>query len=197
MPLYFTEERPPVALAALRQRFAGIPIWFGQCTGHYWAMVGSALVEGCNPADLADQLSNLTRKQPPIGRTVRVPSPGAGPYGPPLMSAAAPSTPSSAPRRGLSGAAAPSPPNRRGRDQWAPIRHRIGSWLAPDYTEFCEKLASEYIHHRPVLTEEMRNGHAMHHTLSALHATGYRVDMEFWSTSESCCPPECAPPGGG
>ena len=66
-----------------------------------------------------------------------------------------------------------------------------------DYTAFCRQLAGEYIHHRPVLTEDMRSGTAMKHTLPALHATGYRVDMEFWSTSESCCPPECAPPGGG
>jgi hypothetical protein len=66
-----------------------------------------------------------------------------------------------------------------------------------DYVEFCQRLAGEFIHHRPVLTEEMRSGAAMKHTLPALHATGYRVDLEFWRTAESCCPPECAPPGGG
>ncbi|GAA2119676.1 hypothetical protein [Actinomadura alba] len=133
MPLYLSPDHPPAALAALRQRFAGIPIWFGQYTGHYWALVDRAgFVEGYTAADLAEQLSNLTRNQPPpIGRTVRVPSPGAGSYGPLLMSAAAPSTPSSTPRRGRSGAAAPSPPHRRRPGRWAPLRHRIGFWLAP------------------------------------------------------------------
>ncbi|GAA2118758.1 hypothetical protein [Actinomadura alba] len=127
--MHLATERPSAALAALRQRFAGIPIWFGQYTGHYWALLGDTFVEGYNPADLADQLSNRT--QPPIGRTARVPSPGAGSYGPPQMSAAARPTPPPAPRRAMSRAAAPSPPNRRRPGRWWPTRHRIGSWLAP------------------------------------------------------------------
>ncbi|MEV5749318.1 hypothetical protein AB0L00_15995 [Actinoallomurus sp. NPDC052308] len=63
-----------------------------------------------------------------------------------------------------------------------------------DYVPFCREIAGEYIHHRPVLTAEMRSGHALEHTLPALYATGYRVDPEFWSTATSCCPPCCAPP---
>jgi hypothetical protein len=63
-----------------------------------------------------------------------------------------------------------------------------------DYAAFCMDVAGEFIHHRPVLTEEMRSGHALEHTLPALHATGYLVDLEFWSTATSCCPPCCAPP---
>ncbi|MCW2890367.1 MAG: hypothetical protein JWL58_7229 [Streptosporangiaceae bacterium] len=63
-----------------------------------------------------------------------------------------------------------------------------------DYAAFCLDIAGGFIHHRPVLTEEMRSGHALEHTLPALHATGYEVDLEFWSTATSCCPPCCAPP---
>lgn len=62
------------------------------------------------------------------------------------------------------------------------------------YEEFCLDLAGEFIHHRPVITDEMRSGHALEHTLPALYATGYLVDLEFWSTATSCCPPCCAPP---
>lgn len=61
-----------------------------------------------------------------------------------------------------------------------------------DYAAFCDSLGVEFIHHRPVVTEEMRNGVAMERTLAALHATGYRVDMEFWTNATSCCPPDCA-----
>lgn len=64
-----------------------------------------------------------------------------------------------------------------------------------DYTAFCEQIAGRYLHHRPVLTKEMADGTAMaRYTLPALHATGYRVDLRFWRTAYSCCPPECAPP---
>lgn len=61
-----------------------------------------------------------------------------------------------------------------------------------DYAAFCERIAGTYLHHRPVMTKEMADGKAMEHTIPALFATGYRVNLEFWRTACSCCPPECA-----
>jgi hypothetical protein len=116
-------------VAALRAQFHNVPIWFGERTGHYWAMAGSDLVEGHDPADLVVKLGMLTRLEPKIGRTVHAPPPGGGPYGPPQMGAAVRPTPSPAPGRGKSRAAAPSP-HRRRRPEKGPRRHRfIGSWL--------------------------------------------------------------------
>ncbi|MEV0215062.1 hypothetical protein [Micromonospora sp. NPDC050695] len=41
------------------------------------------------------------------------------------------------------------------------------------------------------------DGTAVTFTLAALHATGYRVDMEFWyGEAESCCPPNPPQSGG-
>ena len=58
------------------------------------------------------------------------------------------------------------------------------------YLAACEAIAGEYVHHRPVLTEAMRNGTAKEYTMKALAATGYAIDMEFWDgAAESCCPP--------
>jgi hypothetical protein len=58
-----------------------------------------------------------------------------------------------------------------------------------DYAEFCERIAGRFLHHIPILTQDMITGEAMARTIPALRATGYRVDMEFWRTAESCCPP--------
>jgi hypothetical protein len=46
------------------------------------------------------------------------------------------------------------------------------------------------VHHRPILTEAMQDGTAMNYTRTALAATGYFIDPEFWNgEAESCCPP--------
>lgn len=58
------------------------------------------------------------------------------------------------------------------------------------YAAACEQIAGGFVHHRPILTEAMRDGTAITYTLAALHDTGYKVDMEFWEgEAESCCPP--------
>lgn len=45
------------AVAGLRERFPRVPVWFGRCTGRFWALVeqqGSArLVEAITPTELA------------------------------------------------------------------------------------------------------------------------------------------------
>ncbi len=52
------------------------------------------------------------------------------------------------------------------------------------------------MHHRPILTGAMQDGTAITYTLAALHATGYRVDVEFWGgEAGSCCPPNPPRPG--
>ncbi|WP_431881734.1 hypothetical protein [Micromonospora chalcea] len=67
------------------------------------------------------------------------------------------------------------------------------------YLAACDQIAGGYVHHIPILTEGMQDGSAMTFTLTALHATGYRVDMEFWGglEAESCCPPNPPQPGQG
>ncbi|TDD87547.1 glycine-rich domain-containing protein [Actinomadura rubrisoli] len=57
-----------------------------------------------------------------------------------------------------------------------------------EYAEFCERVAGRFIHHVPIMIEDISSGAAMARTVPALHATGYPVDMEFWSTGETCCP---------
>lgn len=45
------------AVAELRERFPGVPVWFGRHTGRFWALVGeleaSRLVEAITPQELA------------------------------------------------------------------------------------------------------------------------------------------------
>jgi hypothetical protein len=41
-----------VAVAMLRARFPGVPIWFGDFTGRYWAIVVGQLVEAATASDL-------------------------------------------------------------------------------------------------------------------------------------------------
>lgn len=45
------------------------------------------------------------------------------------------------------------------------------------------------LHHVPIMLEDISSGAAMERTIPILHATGYRVDMRWWETGESCCPP--------
>lgn len=48
---------------------------------------------------------------------------------------------------------------------------------------------SRRLHHVPIMLADISSGAAMERTIPLLHATGYRVDIEFWETGESCCPP--------
>ncbi|MGV9978011.1 hypothetical protein ACWDUH_10055 [Micromonospora wenchangensis] len=69
------------------------------------------------------------------------------------------------------------------------VWHSVLQHTVP-YAAACEQIAESFVHHVPVLTEGMMDGTAVTFTRAALHATGYRVDMEFWhGEAESCCPP--------
>jgi hypothetical protein len=45
------------------------------------------------------------------------------------------------------------------------------------------------LHHNPIMVEDIKSGAAMERTIPLLWASGYAVDMEFWVTGESSCPP--------
>ncbi|WP_433230093.1 hypothetical protein ACQP2H_30745 [Micromonospora sp. CA-248260] len=69
------------------------------------------------------------------------------------------------------------------------VWHSVLQHTVP-YAAACEQIAGSFVHHIPILTEGMMDGTAVTFTLAALHATCYRVDMEFWhGEAESCCPP--------
>ncbi|WKU04207.1 hypothetical protein [Micromonospora sp. HUAS LYJ1] len=69
------------------------------------------------------------------------------------------------------------------------VWHSVLQHTVP-YAAACEQIAGGFVHHIPSRTEGMMDGTAVTFTLTALHATGYRVDMEFWhGEAESCCPP--------
>ncbi|MFV2173047.1 hypothetical protein ACFHW2_24820 [Actinomadura sp. LOL_016] len=53
--------------------------------------------------------------------------------------------------------------------------------------------AESFIHHLPVMDDDIRSGAALARTIPRLHRTGYFVDPEFWDgeAGTSCCPPEC------
>jgi hypothetical protein len=48
------------------------------------------------------------------------------------------------------------------------------------YAAACQAIAGEFVHHRPIVTEEIRNGTAKAYTMMALRGTGYAIDKEFW-----------------
>ncbi|WP_207944474.1 hypothetical protein [Actinomadura rubrisoli] len=59
----------------------------------------------------------------------------------------------------------------------------------PTSLAFC----GSFIHHRPIMDDDIRSGAALARTIPQLHATGCFVDPEFWEgeVGTSCCPPEC------
>lgn len=61
------------------------------------------------------------------------------------------------------------------------------------YVPMSVLFAESFIHHRPVMDDDIRSGAALARTIPQLHATGYFVDPEFWQgeAAASCCPPEC------
>ncbi|MFI0452468.1 hypothetical protein [Actinomadura sp. 6N118] len=66
------------------------------------------------------------------------------------------------------------------------------------YVPMSLAFAEGFIHHRPVMDDDIRSGAALARTIPQLHATGYYVDPEFWEgeAGQSCCPPECNDQGG-
>lgn len=52
-----------VALEGLREQFPGVPLWFGQHTGSWWALVSlhgeTQLIEAVNPSRLREAISNV------------------------------------------------------------------------------------------------------------------------------------------
>ncbi|REE96957.1 hypothetical protein [Thermomonospora umbrina] len=87
------------------------------------------------------------------------------------------------------------------RSQWlriAPSRAVDPAWHAfilrsKAYVEFCDRYAGRYMHHLPVMDDDIRSGAALERAVPLMEATGYQVDMEFWNDpgSESCCPENC------
>ncbi|MUN35393.1 hypothetical protein [Actinomadura litoris] len=61
------------------------------------------------------------------------------------------------------------------------------------YVPMSYRFAESFIHHRPVMDDDIRSGTALARTIPRLHATGYYVDPEFWEgeAGASCCPPDC------
>jgi hypothetical protein len=56
-----------------------------------------------------------------------------------------------------------------------------------EYAAFCQDLTGGgFIHHAPVVNEDIRSGDALTRTLEVLHSTGYRVDEEMWGGWTSC-----------
>lgn len=47
-----TATDPAAAVAMPRAHFPGVPIWFGNFTGRYWAIVVGQLVEAATASDL-------------------------------------------------------------------------------------------------------------------------------------------------
>ncbi|TDC70172.1 hypothetical protein E1200_06165 [Actinomadura sp. GC306] len=62
------------------------------------------------------------------------------------------------------------------------------------FAEVCDQVAGRFMHHLPIMDEDIRSGQASERGLAAMHATGYRVDLEWWLDGESCCPENCAQP---
>ncbi|QXJ24613.1 hypothetical protein AGRA3207_005972 [Actinomadura graeca] len=69
-----------------------------------------------------------------------------------------------------------------------------GNCLAVHLDQVCDRVAGRYMHHLPIMDEDIRSGQASERGLAAMRATGYRVDLEWWTDGESCCPENCAQP---
>jgi hypothetical protein len=57
-----------------------------------------------------------------------------------------------------------------------------------DYAEFCQQIAGQFIHHRPIREKDSSDGAALGRTLVAIRETGFAVDVELWDAPESCAP---------
>ncbi|MGI5163835.1 hypothetical protein ACQEU3_05700 [Spirillospora sp. CA-253888] len=58
----------------------------------------------------------------------------------------------------------------------------------------CEMVAGRFMHHVPIMDEDITSGKASRRAIDAMQTTGYRVDLEWWLDGESCCPENCATP---
>ncbi|GAA2209435.1 hypothetical protein GCM10009850_048930 [Nonomuraea monospora] len=54
------------------------------------------------------------------------------------------------------------------------------------YADFCQQVAGRFIHHLPIMNEDIRSGNALTRTLDALGRTGYRVDHDLWQRTPTC-----------
>ncbi|MFD0856203.1 hypothetical protein ACFQ07_28450, partial [Actinomadura adrarensis] len=63
-----------------------------------------------------------------------------------------------------------------------------------NFEAVCDMVAGRYMHHLPIMDEDIRSGAASERGLAAMRATGYRLDLEWWLDGESCCPENCAQP---
>ncbi|MCW2900468.1 MAG: hypothetical protein JWO67_2733 [Streptosporangiaceae bacterium] len=98
---------------ALSRRFPSVPIWFGEHTGHWWALADNRLIEADSAGDLGLVLDRLVGPQPVVGEAVHRAEPSPGP---------ARALASSTDRRP---AARPRPTKHL-----SPWRHRfLGSWV--------------------------------------------------------------------
>jgi hypothetical protein len=52
---------PALALDLLRRRFPGVLLWFGNATGHWWALVDGDLLEARTPEELGRRLDRAGR----------------------------------------------------------------------------------------------------------------------------------------
>lgn len=53
---------------------------------------------------------------------------------------------------------------------------------------FCDRYARWYMHHPPVMDDDIRSDAALGRAIPLIEATGYLVDLEFRVDGESCCP---------
>jgi hypothetical protein len=59
---------------------------------------------------------------------------------------------------------------------------------SPTYVDFCTRYAGGYIHHVPNLSEDGDGETGLvRRTISAIHAAGFIVDTELWSTTSAKC----------
>jgi hypothetical protein len=62
------------------------------------------------------------------------------------------------------------------------------------FAAVCDMVAGRFMHHVPIMDEDIRSGAASERAITAMRATGYRVGLEWWTDGESCCPENCATP---
>lgn len=94
---------------ALARRFPSLPIWFGEHTGHWWALADNRLIEADSAGELGLVLDRLVAPQLAVDQ----PADRAEPYAAPTISAAA-TPPHTRPAAKLS-------PWRRLSGLWAPV----------------------------------------------------------------------------
>jgi hypothetical protein len=62
------------------------------------------------------------------------------------------------------------------------------------FAAVCDRVAGRFMHHLPIMDQDIRSGQASERGLAAMRATGYQVDLEWWMDGETCCPENCAQP---